>query len=159
VSDVVPTPEVAEVVQVAAKDTEETVVAVPVDKDRASAAVLKSAQAPTCCSSHIHRQFARFREPYLTTQLVVDPAAEYKGHRKRGMQEKELEVITSPSEDVPKRNRKQRTNVKQHTLPPIVTLSPTSTSPSRCHLLMNQNVCPLTPDTATIGISAGAICA
>jgi len=39
VSDVVHTPEVAEVVQVAAKDAEETVVVVPADKDRASVAV------------------------------------------------------------------------------------------------------------------------
>lgn len=39
VSDVVHTPEVAEVVQVAAKDAEESVVVVPADKDRASAAV------------------------------------------------------------------------------------------------------------------------
>jgi hypothetical protein len=42
-------------------------------------------------------------------------------------------VITSPSEDAPKRNRKRRTNFKQHTLPPIATLSPTSTSPSPAH--------------------------
>jgi hypothetical protein len=49
VSDVVSTPEVAEVVQVAATHAEETIVVVPADKDRASAAV----SAPT--NHHPHQ--------------------------------------------------------------------------------------------------------
>ncbi|KAF8495125.1 hypothetical protein F5888DRAFT_580533 [Russula emetica] len=50
VSDVVTTPEVAEVVQVAAKDAEETVVVVPTDKDCASAAI--------CAPNHYPHQSA-----------------------------------------------------------------------------------------------------
>ena len=44
--------------------------------------------------------------PHLTTQRVVNPAAEYKDHRWRGTRENEPEVITSPSEDAPKRDGK-----------------------------------------------------
>lgn len=50
--------------------------------------------------------------PHLTTQRAVDPAAEFKG-RRRVTREKEMEVITSPGEEAPKRDRKRRTNVRQ----------------------------------------------
>ena len=50
--------------------------------------------------------------PHLTTQRPVDPATEYKG-RRRVAREKEMEVITSPGEEAPKRDRKRRTNVRQ----------------------------------------------
>ena len=51
--------------------------------------------------------------PHLTTQRAIDPATEYKDRRRRGAREKEMEVATSPGEDVPKRDRKRRTNVRQ----------------------------------------------
>ena len=51
--------------------------------------------------------------PHLSTQRPIDPATEYKDRRRRGTREKEMEVVTSPGEDAPKRDRKRRTNVKQ----------------------------------------------
>ncbi|KAI0252658.1 hypothetical protein BJV78DRAFT_1281512 [Lactifluus subvellereus] len=51
--------------------------------------------------------------PHLAAQRVVDPTAEYKDRRRRGTREKDMETVTSPGEEAPKRDRKRRPNVKQ----------------------------------------------
>ena len=73
----------------------------------------ESARAPRAAPPTFTGGSRDSESPHLTTQRAVDPAAEYKDRRRRGTREKELEVITSPSEDAPKRDRKRRTNPKQ----------------------------------------------
>ena len=51
--------------------------------------------------------------PRLATQRGVDPTTEYKDRRRRGTREKEMETVTSPGEEAPKRDRKRRPNVRQ----------------------------------------------
>ena len=73
----------------------------------------ESARAPRVAPPTFTGSSRDSESPHLTTQRVVDSTAEYKDRRRRGTREKEMEVITSPSEDAPKRDRRRRANLKQ----------------------------------------------
>jgi hypothetical protein len=70
----------------------------------------ESARAPRVAPPTFAGSSRGSESPHLTTQRAVDPSTEYKDRRRRGTREKEMEVIASPGEEAPKKDRRRRTN-------------------------------------------------